>query len=114
MKTTLSRAFTKLSKNCGLERLEERRLMSAVHGVINTIPFSSAPTAVQGGLDALAATDGLTAPDSTQTPGESTLLMTVPSITQPFDRRLEWDSPADPILTGGRSFERVWMTQLGS
>lgn len=52
----------------GLEPLEERCLLSAAHhAVINTIPFSSAPAAVQQGLDALATSDSLTAPDPTQT-----------------------------------------------
>ncbi len=64
-----------------LEPLENRQLLSAScggGGVFggggfgggpgdNTIAFSLAPTAVQTGLDALASTDGLTAPTSTTT-----------------------------------------------
>jgi hypothetical protein len=63
-----------------IEALEGRRLLSASsqdafgrsdhggHGrQVASIEFSQAPTAVQSGLDALAATDGVAAPASTQT-----------------------------------------------
>ena len=57
-----------------IELLEGRRLLSASHGAfgghgrqVSTIEFSQAPAVVQSGLDALAATDGVAAPTSTQT-----------------------------------------------
>ena len=53
-----------------IEVLEDRRLLSGSlghgHGT-STIEFDQAPTAVQAGLDALAAADNLTAPASTST-----------------------------------------------
>ena len=50
-----------------IEQLEDRRLLSAAHGVVHTIAFSDAPAAVQTGLDTLASNGGLTAPADTQT-----------------------------------------------
>ena len=52
-----------------------------------------------------------TAPTSTRTPGDSTELTTVPSITQPWLIRLRWTCAVGPTLAGARSSDRVWMTQ---
>jgi hypothetical protein len=50
-----------------VERLEERCLLSAAHGVVHAIAFSDAPAAVQAGLDDLATHAGLDSPAGTQT-----------------------------------------------
>jgi len=55
----------------GLERLEDRCLLSAAHGLINTITFAQAPAAVQTGLDTLAAPTASRADgDAERVPGQ--------------------------------------------
>ena len=51
-----------------------------------------------------------TAPTSTRTPGDRTLLTTVPLITQPCETRLRWTCAVGPIFAGARSSERVWIS----
>ncbi len=55
-----------------------------------------------------------TAPTSTRTPGESTLLTTVPLITQPWEIMLRWTWAVGPILAGARSSDRVWISHSRS
>ena len=52
-----------------------------------------------------------TAPTPTRTPGERTLLTTVPSMTQPWLMRLRWTWAVGPSLAGARSSDFVWITQ---
>jgi len=51
-----------------------------------------------------------TAPTSTRTPGDSTLLTTVPLITQPWEIIDRWTCAVGPILAGARSSDRVWIS----
>ena len=52
-----------------------------------------------------------TAPTPTRTPGDSTELTTVPSMTQPWLMRLRCTWAVGPTLAGARSSDRVWMIQ---
>ena len=107
-----SSPFSQRPITADIERLEDRRLLSAGfhHGGgggygfehdLSTIPFSQAPTVVQTGLDSLASKDNVTAPTSTQTVflgnSRGVETYTVDIVGTGTDTRLTVDQNGNPV-----------------